>query len=164
MRSLGFCSAFALIFALPVVTHAEIFCVEDSTGLTSALATAGQNNQSDEIRIKTGTHLATAGGWQFISQQNDRTFNLTISGGWPGAAGGCTVQNNDPFSTTLSGGKSTSILTIQKPSGILAAWSGAISISNLRMAEGFSATGTWWTNSWGWGLQYRHGNYRAGRF
>ena len=88
-------------------------CVESSSALATALSslsTSSVNDDSDEIRIRTGTYHAPTGGWTgAVTTRHD----LVIRGGYSDA--GCTQQTLDAAATILDGNNASGVLTIDTP-------------------------------------------------
>lgn len=82
----------------------KTFCVGTGNELSTAMETAAFNQQSDEIRIRTGT-LTRSGAsgvvprWEYDNGpgNGDVSYDITISGGWVD----CSTQTNDPRLTVL---------------------------------------------------------------
>ena len=91
----------------------NIFCVASPDDLTDALAslsTSAANTDADEIRIRTGTYFAPAGGWAGSVTTHHA---LTIRGGY--TDDGCTQQTLDASMTVLDGNDASGVLTINTP-------------------------------------------------
>lgn len=92
-------------------TH--VACVGSATELAnalSALSTSSTNTDADEIRIRTGTYFAPAGGWiGSVTTQHA----LTIRGGYTDS--GCTQQTMDASLTVLDGNNTSGVMTIDTP-------------------------------------------------
>jgi hypothetical protein len=61
-----FCCLLLFSFAEAAVAANHVVCVESSSALATALSslsTSSVNDDSDEIRIRTGTYHAPTGGW-----------------------------------------------------------------------------------------------------
>lgn len=97
---------------------AATFCVATSDQLQNALNSAQSNNQSDEIRIRTGTFVALGTGFTFVAAASDLTDGLTLSGGWTGASNACTARNRSPGASVLSGGGVRRILYVENYSSL----------------------------------------------
>jgi hypothetical protein len=102
------------LFASDEVTAANrIVCVASTPDLSDALATlanSASNTDSDELRIRTGTYLAPAGGWVgAVTTHHD----LVIRGGYTDE--GCTQQTNDASATILDGHDSVGVMAIDTP-------------------------------------------------
>jgi len=88
-------------------------CVGSSSDLAqalSALSNSPDNVDADEIRIRTGTYLAPAGGWTGSVTTH---HNLSIRGGYTNA--GCTLQTLDASMTILDGNNDSGVMTINTP-------------------------------------------------
>ncbi len=94
--------ALALGVSLCAPVHAAVFCARTSAELSSALATVGDNNEADEIRIAIGTFNATTAA-PFRADIWDGK-SLTIRGGWSLLANTCFTASNDARKTVLDGG------------------------------------------------------------
>lgn len=91
----------------------NVACVGSADDLTRALSTlsaSATNTDSDEIRVRTGTYFAPAGGW---SGSVTTHHGLTIRGGYTDA--GCTQQTLDASSTVLDGNNASGVMTINTP-------------------------------------------------
>jgi hypothetical protein len=108
---LALAAAILLPNAAFAATH--VGCVGSSAELVAALAnlsTSASNSDADEIRIRTGTHVAPDGGFAgAVTTHHD----LTISGGWLDV--GCTQQALDASLTVLDGNHAGGVLTINTP-------------------------------------------------
>lgn len=103
----------ACSFADAALAANHVACVGSADDLTHALSTlsnASTNDDSDEIRIRTGTYHAPAAGW--IGSVTTH-HNLTIRGGYTDA--GCTQQTLDASLTILDGNNMVGVLEIDTP-------------------------------------------------
>jgi len=103
--NLGRSAALALLccHAAFAATH----CVGTSDGLSAALLAAQQNTAgSDEVRIRTGTYTAPAGGWHVDVQQR----GIVVEGGYLDAQ--CQTRTADASKTVLDGATLERPLTI----------------------------------------------------
>jgi hypothetical protein len=100
-------------FAEAAMAANHVTCVESSSAFATALSslsTAAGNEDSDEIRIRTGTYHAPAAGWTgAVTTHHD----LTIRGGYTDS--GCTQQTLDAAATVLDGNNTSGVLTIDTP-------------------------------------------------
>jgi len=106
--SLTFVSA--LLLTHGAVATTQVVCVGSASELTDALAalsTSASNNDADEIRIRTGTYFAPAGGWVGAVTNN---HDLSVAGGYVDAA--CTQEALDASLTVLDGNHASGVLTI----------------------------------------------------
>lgn len=91
----------------------RIACVGSAADLTAALAAlanSAANTDSDEIRIRTGTYLAPAGGWMgAVTTHHD----LVIRGGYRDDA--CLTRTSDAAATVLDGHGAVGVLAIDTP-------------------------------------------------
>jgi hypothetical protein len=91
----------------------NVKCVGSSSELTqalSALSSSPDNIDGDEIRIRTGTYFAPAGGWSgSVTTRHD----LSVRGGYTNA--GCTLQSMDASMTILDGNSASGVMTINTP-------------------------------------------------
>jgi hypothetical protein len=102
-----------LLFAQGALAATRVACVGTSAELAAALAnlsTSTGDSDADEIRIRTGTHVAPAGG--FVGAVTTH-HDLTISGGWLDV--GCIQQALDASLTVLDGNHAAGVLTINTP-------------------------------------------------
>jgi hypothetical protein len=101
----------AIADSAPAATNVK--CVGNSSDLTQALSTLSNspdNIDADEIRIRTGTYFAPAGGWSgSVTTHHD----LSIRGGYTNA--GCTLQTMDASMTVLDGNNASGVMTINTP-------------------------------------------------
>jgi len=97
---------------------AATHCVATPDELTAALLAAQQNTAgSDVVRIRTGTYVAPAGGWQVDVQQR----GIVVEGGYLDAQ--CQTRTGDASKTVLDGATLERPLTIDtsfSPSAITA--------------------------------------------
>lgn len=110
MRTL-FATAFALLFAN--ASYAADFCAHTSQELASAINTAANNGQSDEIRVGMGVFIVPAtGAFDFkpTDFSGEEGTDLTISGGWAGQS--CTLQMKFDGVSVLDGINQRSIMAI----------------------------------------------------
>jgi len=121
----------AVAFAAAVVSasaHAATYCAHTGTDLITYLAevsTDGTANDHDNtIRLSAGT-FTTSGGHAFTFKSASG-FALTIEGGYDT---NCVNQNATPGATTLDGGGTNQVLTIQT--------NGMIVVSHLTIQNGF---------------------------
>jgi hypothetical protein len=108
--TLPFLALGALLLADTVSAATHVKCVGSSGALAdalSALSTAQDNSDADEIRIRTGNYVAPAGGF---SGSVTNHHNLTIRGGYTDAA--CTQQTLDASQTVLDGNHAAGVMTI----------------------------------------------------
>lgn len=98
--------------AVVAPAHAEVFCVASPGSLMAALASAQGNHQADEIRIRSGTYPAPAGGWSF---QDSQPFALEISGRWNA---GCT-NTRGMAASILDGGGIHPVMRVYNQAGFL---------------------------------------------
>lgn len=95
------------LWALSPTAHTAEFCVTTSQELSSALSSAGLNNENDVIRIATGNYTAPdANGFRYIANSvSPENHSLVISGGWTEFFGNpCGQQaGSTPYDTFLSG-------------------------------------------------------------
>jgi hypothetical protein len=101
----------AIVDSAPAATN--IKCVASSSDLVqalSALSNSPDNIDADEIRIRTGTYFAPAGGWTgSVTTRHD----LSIRGGYTNS--GCTLQTMDASMTILDGNDTSGVMTINTP-------------------------------------------------
>jgi len=103
----------ACIAPVAFANAANVFCVASSDNLTDALAslsTSSMNTDADEIRIRTGTYFAPAGGWVGTVTTH---HPLTIRGGY--TDDGCTQQTLNASLTVLDGNDTSGVMTINTP-------------------------------------------------
>lgn len=88
---------------LPLTALAETFCVGTTSEFRSALQTAFNNGEDDDIRLRPGTYLSSEGTGLIADLEVDRS--LVISGGWSDFNGiGCFSQFlSNPFDTVIDG-------------------------------------------------------------
>ncbi|WP_395377093.1 choice-of-anchor Q domain-containing protein [Marinicella sp. W31] len=118
---------------------AEDFCVSSTAEIQQALTTAGNNGESDRIRIISGTYNVPSGpsidsGFLYgAGDQDSEFFDLEISGGWYRNSNNQCIQqiNSSPFQTVLDGENKHRILQIY-PSNAT-----NISITGIHFTNGF---------------------------
>ena len=96
-----------------VLATTNIACVGTADELANALAslsTSSGNTDADEIRIRTGTYFAPAGGW---TAAVTTPHALTIRGGYSDV--GCTQESLDASLTILDGNDTSGVMTINTP-------------------------------------------------
>lgn len=130
--ALAVLTALALLLSRPIA--AAEFCVSTPTDLITSLAFAGNNNQSDVIRIRAGNYDVPAGGFSFeITNALDDNQDLEISGGWfTFGTDPCAFRVDDPLQTTLDGNFADRILSIDLPENA------DVEIRNLTFGNGSS--------------------------
>ncbi len=101
--------AFVGLLMTMVPLWAAQFCVQSSSDLTAALSAAGNNSETDFIRIEQGLYTVPAGG--FLLDNLDE-MDISISGDWVDFFGNpCGQQfNGNAFNTILDGGETEQIL------------------------------------------------------
>lgn len=92
---------------------AATFCISTSAQLSAALANAETNNQSDEIRIRSGIFSAPAGSFVYNPELSDTNDSVTIGGGWTGSGNTCVARDRAPGATVLSGGGVRRIMIVE---------------------------------------------------
>ena len=110
MKTLAYNIILLIVFLLPLVSHAETFCVSDATGLQTALTTASGNGEDDTVQIEQGTYVGS-----FIYASTE-AFNLTVEGGYTSS---CSSRVVDPVNTVLDANNSGVVLALSA-SGIVA--------------------------------------------
>jgi len=80
MNKLYFYLFTLLILSATSTVYSATFCVSTSAGLQQALNTADSSNQADIIKMRTGTYMATPGGFHYY--RSNENHGLEISGGW----------------------------------------------------------------------------------
>jgi hypothetical protein len=87
---------------------AETFCVQTSSALQSALNTAANNGEADEIQIVQGTYT---GNFTYEAQEE---YKLTVKGGY---ASGCTSKVVNSSNTVLDGNSAGTVLMVYSEGG-----------------------------------------------
>lgn len=83
-----------------IPAHAAMTCVATPAQLAATLATAAENGQHDDIRLRRGTYQALQPGqFEYITNV-DEPFDLVVSGDWNS---NCTQRGDNPFSTIVDG-------------------------------------------------------------
>lgn len=130
--------ALFLILLLPLwPAQAVVYCVHDVTELTTALDAAGDNQQDDEIRIRSGDYAAPV-GIPFIASVTDAR-SLHISGGWSGSNGACSTRIENATATELRRTDSGNGRIFYIAGGSAAG--ATITLSNLLLFNGQSISG-----------------------
>jgi hypothetical protein len=80
--------------------EASVHCVQDEAGLAAALASAADNGQHDEIRLRRGSYEASQPGQFEYITNNIEPFDLDVSGDWNS---NCSQQGDNPSMTVISG-------------------------------------------------------------
>ncbi len=126
------------LMALAMTTSAAVaaeFCVTTSAELQQAFMAASSNGQADTIKIQAGTYAGTSGAVAFAYYTSEN-FSLIVQGGWASNPPTlCTRQFPVPTATVLSGSDVRQVLKINGANGT----SGALSLSNLTVRDGFSS-------------------------
>lgn len=124
--------ALTFFFAVAPTSLADVFCVNDSLELESALASVGNNGVADEIRIRQGDYPAPPSGFG-VTLSDDQ--GLRISGGWRGAImNDCAIRDAGALSTRLSGNGQSDVLSISP--GV----SADVTVSRIHFTDGMSTT------------------------
>ena len=90
------------------VADAEIFCVQTSSALQSALNSASNNGAADEIQVVQGTYT---GNFTYETQEE---YKLTIKGGY---ASGCASRVVNASNTVLDGNSTGTVLMADSGGG-----------------------------------------------
>ena len=101
-RSILFVSVFFL-FLIPTFSSGATFCINNATGLQTALTTAENNGEDDTIKIVKGEYI---GNFIYASYEEN---SLTIEGGYDSQFVNRTV---DPENTVLDGGGVDNVLIL----------------------------------------------------
>ncbi len=125
----------AVLPSLLLCAHARAatVCVSTAGQLNTAIIAAETNNQSDDIRIRTGTYVAPIpdGFYYYPPSNNADLGSVTVSGGWNS---GCSLMTNDATLTVLSGNLQTSVLRFRNANGLM-------TVRNLTITGGYVASG-----------------------
>ena len=137
----------ALLLCVAPGAGAASFCVTTSAEFQSAYATARANNESNTIRLRTGTYATPSGGLGSTAPYDyDSPGTLVIEGGWqPLEAIPCGVQSSDPGASVIDGMQTNRGLRISVGSDGL-----DVTIRNLTFQGGRSLAAV--TNDRGAGL------------
>jgi hypothetical protein len=124
-----------IALALASHAHAANFCVSDGAQLQAALSAAATNGVNDVIKLEGGLYTGT-GTVAFAYNNTSDNSSVTISGGWLslGAMFPCVSQSFGPGASVLSGQGVRPVLRASGGAGT----SGAITIANLTIRDGFS--------------------------
>ena len=95
--------ATCFIFCSIRTAEAETFCVQTSSELQSALNTAANNGEADEIQIVQGTYT---GNFTYEAQEE---YKLTVKGGY---TSGCTSRVVNASNTVLDGNSAGTVLMV----------------------------------------------------
>ncbi len=119
-----------LFGAIALPLHAATFCVGSAGQLQSAVQTAEANNQSDDIRIRSGIYIAPVpDGFYFYPASNDpEPYNVTVSGGWNAD---CSSESAVATDTVLSGNLQGPVLHFRNSDG-------TFTVRNLTITGGYS--------------------------
>lgn len=88
--------------------RAATFCVDSSADFADALATAEENGEDNDIRVRTGVYVAPEAGFRI--DLRDGAHSLSIAGGYTDAA--CTARTHVAAATALDGRGAVRPLTI----------------------------------------------------
>jgi hypothetical protein len=120
----------SLLLCATAPARAANFCVSTGEQLANALADAASNGQPDNVRVRSGVLTRAS------AATHDYTYSsiegLDLSGGWTGASGACTTQNQQAGQTLLDGELAGGILYVQ----VLPSSAGTFSIRNLGFYRG----------------------------
>ncbi|WP_395373909.1 hypothetical protein [Marinicella sp. W31] len=100
----------AFVTVINATSKAEEFCATNSNELVAALSAAATNNQSDIIKIESGSYIAPTGGFRYLSNQGD---DIQISGGYLNAGSIPCGDVSAPTETYLDGNFSNPAMRIQ---------------------------------------------------
>jgi len=119
-----------LLISITATVHSANFCVTTTTELQQALDVAGNNSETNTIKVAQGSYAAPTGGFKYLTLTSPA---LKISGGWSLSAGDpCAVQTSrSPFDTVLDGQSIDRVLLIAS------SISNNMQISNLAFINGF---------------------------
>ena len=98
----------ALVALASIEARAATFCVDSSDDFTGALATAEDNGEDNDIRLRTGVYFAPDGG--FHIDLRDGQHSLSVVGGYTDAA--CTERTHVTAATAFDGRGTVRPLTI----------------------------------------------------
>lgn len=126
----------ALAAFISVDAHAATFCVGSAEAFTAALATAEDNDEDNDIRIRTGVYDVPDGGFHIDLLQAHHS--LSVAGGFTDEA--CTARTHAASATVLDGRDAVRPLTIEtsQSSGIADA-AHSIAVSGLTFRHGSDA-------------------------
>ena len=100
--------AACFIFSSISTAKAQTFCVQTSSALQSALNTAANNGEADEIQIVQGTYT---GNFTYEPQEE---YKLTVKGGY---ASRCTSRVVNASNTVLDGNAAGTVLMVDSEGG-----------------------------------------------
>ena len=100
--------AACFVFCSIRTAKAETFCVQTSSALQSALNTAANNGEADEIQIVQGTYT---GNFTYETQEG---YKLTVKGGY---AAGCSSRIVSASNTILDGNSAGTVLMVDSEGG-----------------------------------------------
>ena len=103
-RSILFVSVLSL-FLIPGFSSGATFCVDNTTGLQTALTTAGSNGEDDTIQIVQRSYSYN-GNFTYTSYESN---SLTVEGGY---AESCSSRVINPVNTVLDGGGTDHVLAL----------------------------------------------------
>ena len=126
MKTYLLISALIITLLFPLYIYAYDFCVNDATGLQTALTTASGNGEDDTIQIEQGTYV---GSFVYASTE---AFNLTVKGGFNSD---CSLRIPNPDITILDGSGLGSVLVLSKPDT-----DGNLEVNGLTIQNGNVAT------------------------
>lgn len=110
--------------------EAAVFCVDTGPELQQALMAAASNGEADTIKVEAGTYEGSGAiAFGYSTSQN---FGLSLSGGF---LSNCALQILQPGFTRLSGSDARQVISLHGAPGS----SGALSISNLTISDGFTS-------------------------
>ena len=93
--------AACFVFCAIRTAKAETFCVQTSSALQSALNTAANNGEADEIQIVQGTYTSN------FTYEAQEEYKLTVKGGY---ASGCASRVVNASNTILDGNSAGTVL------------------------------------------------------
>lgn len=91
---------------LSVPASAEVFCVDNATGLQAALTTAASNGEDDQVQIVQSTYV---GNFVYASTE---AYNLAVQGGW---TEDCVSRVINTANTVLDGNQTGTVLVLSMP-------------------------------------------------
>jgi len=122
--------------------QAAVFCVSDGNALGTAMVTARQNGEDDEIKVTTGTHTSDQHAPQapqfshWIFEASDLDKNLTISGGWSTGNNCASQASLNPSTTVLDAVLAGPVFSVQFGNGAGTPYVGTFTLRNLTLNRG----------------------------
>lgn len=128
-----------LAIGAPTASMAAIRCIDSEFQFKSVMdAALASANAVEEVRIKNGAYLFTAGATGYFGVVEGTGKTLTIRGGWSGSPGNCSLQDGNSTGTLLSGNGQRPVFAINAST----TFTGSITLENMAFTGGMTTLGS----------------------